>query len=103
MLRRDFIKTTSAAGAAFCLLTPQNLIAVSQGDFSGLENSFINPLRSDGPWVVWHWSSANQTKEGVTSNLEGMAKAGIAGATSFSFPPADGFLQPACLRPPKAG
>ena len=55
MLRRDFIKTTSAAGAAFCLLTPENLLAFCEGDFSGLENSFVNPLRADGPWVVWHW------------------------------------------------
>ena len=51
----------------------------------------MNPLRSDGPWVVWHWTSANQTKEGITSNLEGMSKVGIAGATLFSFPPHDGF------------
>ncbi|RKD90861.1 alpha-L-rhamnosidase-like protein [Mangrovibacterium diazotrophicum] len=86
MKRRDFIKLTGSAGAVFCLLTPQSIKALTDGDYAGLENSFINPQRSVGPWVVWHWTSANQTKEGVISDLQGMAEAGIAGATLFSFP-----------------
>ncbi len=90
MKRRNFIKVTSGAGAVFCLLTPQSLKALWNGDIPGIKNSFMNPLHSDGPWVVWHWTSANQTREGITSNLEGMSKVGIAGATLFSFPP-DGF------------
>ncbi len=69
---------------------------------AGLENSFRNPLRADGPWVVWHWTSANQTKEGVTSNLEGMAEAGIAGATLFSFPPGAGMGGGTVLTDPAA-
>lgn len=91
MKRREFFKVASGVGVGLYLLTPHSLKAFSEGDFRGLENSFINPLRSDGPWVVWHWTSANQTKEGVTSNLEGMAKVGIAGATLFSFPPGESF------------
>ncbi len=87
MKRREFIKVTGGTGVMFCLLTPQSLKALSERDYSGLENSFVNPHRLVGPWVVWHWTSANQTKVGVTSNLEGMAEAGIAGAALFSFPP----------------
>ena len=90
MKRRNFIQITGAAGAAFCVLTPQTLKAFASGDIPSLENSFINPLKSDSPWAVWHWTSANQTKEGVKSNLEGMDKAGIARATLFSFPPGGG-------------
>lgn len=100
MKRRNFIKTTGAAGAALCLLTPQTLKAFVKGDFAALENSFINPIKSDGPWAVWHWTSANQTKAGVKSNLEGMAKVGIARATLFSFPPGDGFRGTTILEDP---
>jgi hypothetical protein len=70
-----------------CLLTPQSLRALSQEDYSTLEEHFINPQHSYGPWVVWHWTSCNQTREGVTSDLEGMAAAGITAANLFSFPP----------------
>ncbi|MBN2028824.1 hypothetical protein JW824_01130 [bacterium] len=91
MKRRTFIKTVGGT-SVIALITPPTIIrAIGQTSQSVLENSFINPLRSDGPWVVWHWTSCNQTKEGVTSNLEGMAAAGIAGATLFSFPPGQGF------------
>jgi len=103
MKRRDFIKTSSSAGALFFIATPQSLKALTEGKLQpGLENSFTNPLRADGPWVVWHWTSANQTKEGVSSNLEGMAAAGIAGATLFSFPPSDGFRGQTILEHPAA-
>ncbi len=50
---------------------------------------FINPPAEAGPWVVWHWTTANQTREGVTADLEGMAAMGIAGASLFSFPPGE--------------
>ncbi|MBN2480789.1 MAG: twin-arginine translocation signal domain-containing protein [Bacteroidales bacterium] len=91
MERRDFIKATGAAGAFFVIATPESLRALAEGRMQPeLENSFINPLRADGPWVVWHWTNCNQTKEGVTSNLEAMAATGIAGATLFSFPPGNG-------------
>lgn len=71
----------------FSGLTSQKSAAQNKNVSYQLEKDFKNPPYSKGPWVVWHWSSANQNKEGITSNLEGMAKAGIAGATLFSFPP----------------
>jgi len=103
MERRNFIKITGGTGAFLFFATPGALKALAESTpGKGLENSFVNPLRSDGPWVVWHWTSANQTKEGVTSNLEGMAAAGIAGATLFSFPPSDGFRGSTVLENPAA-
>ena len=86
MQRRTFLKTTTGAGAMLCLLNPDLLGAVARRTALGPEELFMTPPRSAGPWVVWHWTSANQTMAGVTSNLEGMAAAGIAGATLFSFP-----------------
>ena len=87
MERRKFIQITGSTGAVF-LLSPSVLLnTYVQQSQSSLEKSFTNPVKEDGPWVVWHWTNANQTKEGITSNLEGMAKVGIAGATLFSFPP----------------
>ena len=86
MKRRTFLKITGGSGTMLLLLTPQSLKALSEGDYYTLEDHFINPQHSDGPWVVWHWTSCNQTREGVTSDLEGMAAAGITAANLFSFP-----------------
>lgn len=35
------------------------------------------------PHVWWHWMNGNVTKEGITADLEAMAKAGIGGAQIF--------------------
>jgi len=86
MKRRTFLQVAGGTGA-IVLFTPAGILAsCRQGKKTALENSFLNPLLSDGPWVVWHWTGGNQTKEGVTSDLERMAAAGIAGASLFSFP-----------------
>ena len=31
------------------------------------------------PWVFWFWLNGNQTKEGITADLEAMARVGIGG------------------------
>jgi len=42
-----------------------------------LEKGFINPPDSVKPWVYWYWISDNNSKEGITMDLEAMARVGI--------------------------
>jgi hypothetical protein len=42
-----------------------------------LEEGFINPPDSVKPWVYWYWISDNNTNDGITKDLEAMARIGI--------------------------
>ena len=42
-----------------------------------LAEGFTDPPDSVKPWVYWYWISDNNTREGVTRDLEAMAEAGI--------------------------
>jgi hypothetical protein len=49
-----------------------------------LEESFANPPASARPHTWWHWMNGNVTKEGITLDLEAMARIGIGGAQIFN-------------------
>jgi hypothetical protein len=51
---------------------------------SDVEKGFLNPLCSARPYVWWHWINGNISKEGITRDLEAMAKQGIGGASIFN-------------------
>ncbi|HRO47116.1 glycosyl hydrolase [Agriterribacter sp.] len=42
-----------------------------------LEQGFKNSPDSVKPWVYWYWISDNNTKDGITKDLEAMAEVGI--------------------------
>lgn len=44
---------------------------------SGLERGFEAPPEQTKPWVYWYWISDNISKEGITRDLETMARVGI--------------------------
>jgi hypothetical protein len=44
-----------------------------------LEKSFVTPPPSARPWVYWMALDGNLTKEGITADLEAMARVGIGG------------------------
>ena len=44
---------------------------------------FANPPRIAAPHVWWHWMNGNVTAEGITADLEAMARVGLAGAQVF--------------------
>ena len=46
-------------------------------------NEFKNPPASARPHTWWHWMNGNVTKEGITADLEAMARVGIGGAQIF--------------------
>jgi len=43
-----------------------------------LAEGFTVPPDSVKPWVYWYWISDNNSKEGITRDLEAMARVGIA-------------------------
>lgn len=45
-----------------------------------LKQNFINPPNSARPWVFWFPVNGNLSKEGITADLESMARVGIGGA-----------------------
>ncbi len=47
------------------------------------EQEFRNPPPSARPHTWWHWMNGNVSKEGITADLEAMARVGIGGAQIF--------------------
>lgn len=45
----------------------------------GLEPGFQHPPQSARPWTYWMWIDGNVTREGITADLEAMARVGIGG------------------------
>lgn len=54
-------------------------LVAGQNPVSPLYNEFKNPPESAKPRTWWHWTNSNVTKEGITSDLEWMKRAGIGG------------------------
>ena len=48
-----------------------------------LEGGFRNPPASFRPWVYWFWVDGNVTAEGITADLEAMARVGLGGVLLF--------------------
>lgn len=67
--------------AALAALLSLSAVAHAQTD---LERGFQNPPASAKPHTWWHWMNGNVSKEGITADLEAMAKAGIGGAQIFN-------------------
>ncbi len=49
-----------------------------------LAEGFQSPPASAKPHTWWHWMNGNVTKEGLTADLEAMARVGIGGAQIFN-------------------
>ncbi|MEI9921649.1 MAG: glycosyl hydrolase [Bacteroidota bacterium] len=84
MKRRDFIKTSGALGAA-AVITPWGVLqhkAITH-TVNTLESDFATPPQSAKPHTWWHWMNGNVTKEGITLDLEAMARVGIGGFQNF--------------------
>lgn len=44
-----------------------------------LDSAFLKPPPEARPWVYWFFMDGNMTREGITADLEAMAKAGLGG------------------------
>lgn len=59
-------------------------LSVSVASAATLEESFASPPASARPHTWWHWMNGNVTREGITLDLEAMARVGIGGAQIFN-------------------
>lgn len=81
--RRDMRSTTMrlilhamcTLAAPLTSLPPAGLLA----QVPDVPAAFASPPRSARPWVYWFFMDGNMTREGITADLEAMAKAGIGG------------------------
>ena len=71
--RRDFIRLAGAG--SLCLYAGWPLI--KQGSEKNMVSEFNNPPIQTRPWCYWYWMKGNISKEGITLDLEAMAKVGI--------------------------
>ncbi|MCS7187937.1 MAG: glycosyl hydrolase, partial [Armatimonadota bacterium] len=61
-----------------------NSLCKAQISPTELKRSFRQPPISARPHTWWHWVNGNVTKEGITADLEALAKAGIGGVQLFN-------------------
>ena len=60
------------------LLASDSVVAsAAQQPGPALELGFANPPEETKPWCYWYWISDNVSKEGITRDLEAMARVGI--------------------------
>jgi hypothetical protein len=52
----------------------------SHADAIRMESDFANPPETSKPWCYWYWLGQDITKDGITKDLEAMAKVGISRA-----------------------
>jgi hypothetical protein len=62
-----------------CLLMALTGLTCTAATLS-LEQGFENPPRAARPWVYWFWNNGNVTSNGITADLEAMARVGLGGA-----------------------
>jgi hypothetical protein len=72
MFRYDLRCLSLLLMAAFLMVRPLH-------SAQDLKEVFLNPPVAAKPWNYWFWINGNITKEGITGDLEAMARAGIEG------------------------
>ncbi|MDQ7909025.1 glycosyl hydrolase [Phytohabitans sp. ZYX-F-186] len=82
MQRRDLLRT---AGAAGMLLVLSDGLRPPAASASGKDrkDDYRDPPPSARPYTWWHWMNGNITADGITGDLEAMARAGLGGAMIF--------------------
>ena len=62
--------------------------SVAQDSFAGeqsdLKRNFVSPPVDARPWTYWFWVNGNISREGITADLEAMARVGVGGVLVFS-------------------
>ncbi len=61
----------------FILLIIVLLLSCNERRSTPLSDGFKNPPPDTKPWVYWYWIDENISKEGITRDLEAMARVGI--------------------------
>ena len=82
MKRRSFLQLIPASAAASPLVQEQSPQAGQTG-LPAVAASFADPPASARPRTWWHWMNGNITADGITRDLEAMARIGVRGVQIF--------------------
>ena len=80
MDRRTFLASCAAGSAAVALTWP---VPVKAESGKSLLESFRQPPPDARPHTWWHWMNGNVTADGITRDLEAMARVGVGGVQMF--------------------
>jgi hypothetical protein len=84
MKRRTFIKSGTAAAATWFIAPSVSSRLRAQGAAPAtLESQFLRPPADARPHTWWHWMNGNVTADGITRDLEAMARVGVGGVQMF--------------------
>ncbi|HEX7850636.1 MAG TPA: glycosyl hydrolase, partial [Sphingomonas sp.] len=78
--RRAFLAGCAAGAFAVTLSWPEHALAA---DSDGLLDGFRAPGAAARPYTWWHWMNGNVTAEGITLDLEALARVGVGGVHMF--------------------
>lgn len=81
MNRRDFVKSTGAGMAL--MLSPWPRWTAAAEESGAFEELFLKPPADARPHTWWHWMNGNISSEGITRDLEAMARVGVGGVQVF--------------------
>ena len=73
------MKTSIRATSLFLLIVSLAGVGHAADRYAKLEQGFAQPPASARPWVYWFWLNGNITSNGITADLEAMARVGIGG------------------------
>ena len=88
MKRLTMISATALLLAPLAALLSADDLKYPDGEYGAdLAAGFAHPPPSARAQTWWHWMNGNITKEGITADLEAMARVGIGGAQIFNAGP----------------
>ncbi|MEO6526075.1 MAG: glycosyl hydrolase [Gemmatimonadaceae bacterium] len=71
------------AGSFMLFVEPPELLSAAPGVADAWDESFVNPPSTARPHTWWHWMNGNVTADGITRDLEAMARVGVGGVQMF--------------------
>ncbi|HEY0624483.1 glycosyl hydrolase [Sphingomonas sp.] len=78
--RRAFVAGAAAGALTVSFGLPSGAKAVKPGS---MDASFRDPPPDSRPHTWWHWMNGNVTADGITRDLEAMARVGVGGVQMF--------------------
>lgn len=80
--RRTFVAGAAAGALTVSFGLPRGATAQA-GKAAALDASFRDPPPEARPHTWWHWMNGNVTADGITRDLEAMARVGVGGVQMF--------------------
>ena len=73
----SYMRKTNMKILTSCIFSALLLTTFSTSADDGLAAGFRNPPETTKPYCYWYWLNGDMTADGITKDLEAMARAGI--------------------------